>query len=408
MRHEPVLKGKYAPRPVFDLSPSEERSAHIRLPDPEIWVLQTHAEGDNNQCIALAEAIGRPFALKRMDWRSASPAADRVRLAELLGDDGQAQRRRDLIGLHAPWPRMVVCCGQRSERIAFWIRRQSRGFTRVVAIGRAHESIAEYDLLVTAPPFMVPDHSNVISLPICPARSRKDAAAGNVVDFIPAPKPWFTILLGGEVKQFVGGETALMKTALHAQVAAERTGGSVMIANSRRTPPELLAAVESALSAPCTLRWSGAGERNPYATLLQQSAALFVTADSISMIGDGCASGTPTYIIELPERIDVRRFSRRLLYRLIRAISRSLREVRLQSLADKVDQTQDWLHAQRILRYPRDLRKFHAKVYEMGLAQPATAFDASVLPARRDPDDLIGRPGLQAVIRRCLSLLGSP
>ncbi|HTQ10185.1 MAG TPA: ELM1/GtrOC1 family putative glycosyltransferase [Fimbriimonadaceae bacterium] len=375
--------------------------------DAEIWVLLTHAEGDNNQCLALAEAVGLPHVVRRVDWPASNPTMDRDRLGDLLRDNEEAQRQRQALGLLAPWPRIVISCGHRSDPVAFWIKRQSRGFTRVVAIGRARESIGEYDLLVTAPPFMLPEHPNVIHLPISLARQGRAAGAGMAAEFTAAPQPWFTILLGGRVKQFVCGETALMETALRAQAAAERTGGSVVVATSRRTPPELLAAVESVIRSPCILRWSGSREPSPYVALLHQSAALFVTADSISMIGDGCGSGTPTYIIELPERIDVRRFSRRALYRLIRAISCGLRHVHLPSLAENVDRAQDWLHGKRILRYPRDLRSFHAKVYELRLAQPAAAFNPEVLPARRAANPLAGEVAVRAITSRCLSLLSA-
>jgi len=382
-----------------------DSSRHVDRLDADIWVLLTHAEGDNNQCLALAETIGLPHVVRRVDWPASNPTVDRDRLANLLRDDERAQRQRQALGLLAPWPRIVICCGHRSDPVAFWIRRQSRGFTRVVAMGRARESIGEYDLLVTAPPFMLPERPNVIHLPMSLVRQGRMASAGKVAALTAAPPPWFTILLGGPVKQFVCGETVLRETALRAQAAEERTGSSVVVATSRRTPPDLLAALESVIHNPCILRWSGGREPSPYVALLHQSAGLFVTADSISMIGDGCGSGTPTYIIELPERIDFRRLSRRVLYRLIRAVSRGLRHIHLRSLAEEVDRTQDWLHGKRVLRYPRDLRRFHAKVYELCLAQPAGAFNPAVLPARQAPKPLVGEPTVRAITSRCLSLL---
>src|SRR5690242_13875067 len=55
-------------------------------PAAEIWVLLTHAVGDNEQCLALAEAFGRPYRSIRLDWPTAGRALDRLNLNELLRD----------------------------------------------------------------------------------------------------------------------------------------------------------------------------------------------------------------------------------------------------------------------------------------------------------------------------------
>src|SRR4051794_33025602 len=55
-------------------------------PAAEIWILLTHAVGDNEQCLALAEALGRPYRSIRLDWPAAGRALDRSNLDELLRD----------------------------------------------------------------------------------------------------------------------------------------------------------------------------------------------------------------------------------------------------------------------------------------------------------------------------------
>jgi mitochondrial fission protein ELM1 len=370
----------------------------------EIWVVLTHAVGDNDQCLALAESLGRPFRNISLDWPASSRSFDRTRLMELLREDTNGRTWRDSNGLHAPWPRMIICCGRRADGLAFWIKRQSGGRSKVVTIGRPHAAIADYDLVVAPPQYMLPERANVIRLPISMARARTEIFA-EAPEPIMAPKPWFTLLLGGRVKQFVTSEAVLRRAALRAQLAAERCGGSIIVSTSRRTPPWLLAAVESQLTAPTIYRWSSRNADNPYATLLQRSAAVFVTGDSASMVLDACHSGAATYLIELPERMDVRRLWRRGLYGLIRKAALLLHNTRLQGMAETVDRAQEWLHAKRILRYPRDLRRFHSKVYEMGLARSAADFDPSAIPARRDVDDPLDAAGVQTVIDRCMAWL---
>lgn len=374
----------------------------------ETWVLLTNAVGDNNQCLALADAIGRPFLLKRLDWPAEDLAQDRRLTAELLAENGQAEQLRQKLGLEGPWPRLVICCGRRSGRIAFWIKRLSGGYSKIVSIGRARRPLTEYDLLIASPHFLVPEHPKVIHLALPMARCRNPSG---IMGHAPAnltavPKPWFTILLGGEVKQFSVSEPALVDTAFRAQMAADRYGGSVVLSTSRRTPNSLLETVESVLDRPYTYRWSPTAKNNPYDILLKESAALFVTADSMSMILDGCASGAPTYVIEFPERLDLRRRWRRTAYRLIQGTVAILGDWGLEHATGAINRMHDWLHGRHILRYPRDLRRLHASAYSMGLAQPAAAFDPSVLPARKTVEELTENSGMDKAVDRCLALLG--
>lgn len=395
-----------APKPV----------ACVRSAPPEVWVVLTHAVGDNDQCLALAEALGRPFRSISLDWPASGKAFDRAQLKELLQENARGRMWRASMGLHAPWPRMVICCGRRADGLAFWIKRQSGERSRVVTIGRAHAALANYDLVVASPQYLLPERANVIHLPISMARGRTEVRLEAPADPVMAPKPWFTLLLGGRVKQFVAGEGVLRQVALLTQLAADRCGGSVIVLTSRRTPPCLLAAVESELTSPIIYRWSSRNAGGLYMTLLRRSAAVFVTGDSTSMIRDACHSGAPTYLIELPDRMeDIRGLWRRSLYGVFRKAGVLLRNFGLRSMAEAVDHAQDWLHAERILRYPRDLRRFHAKVYEMGMARPAADFDPSAIPARRDighpldaPDvDAPGvdAPGVQVVVDRCMTWL---
>lgn len=378
---------------------------------PDIWVLQTHAPGDNEQSLAVAEALRAPFAVKRVDWPAADPAEDRALLRAFLAEGDEADAGRVAAGLQAPWPRLVICCGRRADRIGFWIKRQSAGATKVVSIGRAHRPIAQYDLLAAPPHFALPERANIIHLPLPPARFRRPArhtqgSAAIGGNMVPVPKPWFTILLGGEVKEYVTSPEALARTARAAQEAADRHGGSVVVSTSRRTPPALLAVVEGALKNPHVYRWSAAArDENPYDVLLQQSAALFVTADSASMVLDCAQSGTPTYVVEYPERLDLRRKLRRDLYKVFRAAVARCGGWGLRRAARLLDRTQEGLHAAGILRYPRDLTQLHASIFDLDLAKRIIDFDPARLPPRaKVANDFAELSGLRRLAARCRAL----
>jgi mitochondrial fission protein ELM1 len=387
------------------------RLTSIPASNSDIWVLLTHAPGDNDQSLALADALGASSVVKRIDWPLTDPEHDRALVRALLADTADALQRRNAIGLNGPWPRIVICCGRRADRVGFWIKRQSGDHTKVVSIGRAHQPVARYDLLAAPPQYALPERANIVRLPLPLARRRQDnalardhaAAGGNMV---PVAKPWFTILLGGEVKEFVVSPQELERTARAAQEAADRHGGSVVVSTSRRTSPEMLAIVEGALKNPYVYRWSPANrDENPYEVLLAQSAALFVTPDSASMMLDCAASGTPTFMVEYPERLNLRRRLRRDLYRTIRNAIESCRSWGLGRVGRWLDRAQEALHAKGLLRYPRDLRQLNASIFDMALAKRIVDFDPARLPVRTQiANDLSELSGLRQLAERCRAL----
>jgi len=72
-------------------------------------------------------------------------------------------------------------------------------------------------------------------------------------------------------------------------------GASFMVTPSRRTHLRLLRAAEQATRDRPRLIWDGAGE-NPYPRFLALADSLVVTADSVNMTGEACATGRPVYV----------------------------------------------------------------------------------------------------------------
>jgi mitochondrial fission protein ELM1 len=91
----------------------------------------------------------------------------------------------------------------------------------------------------------------------------------------------------------------------------------VLATTSRRTGTEASDALAAGLSSCLNLvyRWGEPGE-NPYLGYLATADAIVVTADSVSMISEACATGAPVFIA-LPELAGPRH--RRLIATLSRA-----------------------------------------------------------------------------------------
>ena len=68
-----------------------------------------------------------------------------------------------------------------------------------------------------------------------------------------------------------------------------------MVTTSRRTQLELLKAVEQATAGSPRVLWKGVGH-NLYPSFLAHADFLVVTADSVNMTGEACATGRPVFV----------------------------------------------------------------------------------------------------------------
>ena len=71
-----------------------------------------------------------------------------------------------------------------------------------------------------------------------------------------------------------------------------------MVTMSRRTGPEMEAAIRDALAGTTAFIWDGQGE-NPYFGLLALADHLLVTEDSASMVSEAAVTGKPISIVAL-------------------------------------------------------------------------------------------------------------
>ena len=114
--------------------------------EPVVWLLHGHKAGDNNQTLALAEALGWPYEIKRLAYRPWELLTNRLLQVTLAGTDPAR-----CSPLEAPWPDLVITCGVRNEPVCRWIREQSAGRTRYLHLGRPWGPLESFDLVVTTP-----------------------------------------------------------------------------------------------------------------------------------------------------------------------------------------------------------------------------------------------------------------
>jgi hypothetical protein len=263
------------------------------------WVLTEGIAGTENQCRALAEALGLNPVIKRA--KPKAPwcwlPADLVR--PRLGALAQGSDR-----LAPPWPELLIAGGHKCVGLALAIRRASGGATFAVCVQNPHIAPALFDLVI------VPAHDrvagpNVIVTEGAPNRvteARLTEGAARVGPMLAhLPRPLLTVLIGGRNRRhrFAPEEAAKLGAALTKCARAQSLGLALTV--SRRTAPESAAVLKAALGPTPMVFDDGSGE-NPFFGYLALADAILVTGDSVSMISEACTTNKPVYFWPLKER----------------------------------------------------------------------------------------------------------
>ena len=256
-----------------------------------MWVLLGPHIGDNNQVIALAEALGLPFRTiqLRYKWFAYLPAVFRSITVHQLEDEC----RREIV---PPWPSLVLGIGQRSAPVARYIQRASGGMAKTVRLGDPMVSHRLFDLVITTTQYAVRDGENVVRLPI----TITNQSAVRPTD---AEEKWLSSFAHPRRLLVIGGKTSLWQfdeaviteslRTLHQKAAVE--GGSVLAVTSPRTGPKLVRAAQLALGEHGVVT----DDFPRYGALLNAADEIHVTGDSVSMLSDAVASGKPVGLVPL-------------------------------------------------------------------------------------------------------------
>jgi len=290
---------------VSDFQPDEQ---DLSAPGAErVWVLDDPRAGTAAQAIGIAERLGVPFRRIPLTWNWMAHVAGLGRWGSLFGLGASA--RAGMVGrsLEAAPPALVISSGSRSAAVALWLK--ERWGCRIVHCMRpgigALLCIPQFDLLVIPHHDRPPKGANVLPVLGAPHRVSplmlRQAEAAWRERLAHLPHPRVALLVGGPIHG-----TEMVPALAHrlgktvARLAAER-GGAVLATTSRRTGTEATDALAAGLSRVLHVlyRWGEPGE-NPYHGFLASADAIVVTADSVSMISEACATAVPV-LVALPE-----------------------------------------------------------------------------------------------------------
>jgi uncharacterized protein len=286
--------------------PDSGGEAINRMPDnaesacapPRVWVVTGYRAGERAQVLALAEALGWSFEVKELDYR---PSAARISL--FRGSSLRGYRMDRSSPLTPPWPDLVITAGMRNEPACRWIRQQSAGRTRIVHIGRPWARLEQFDLVITTPQYRLPERVNVLHNNLTLHRvtvARLQAEAHHWESRLATlPRPRIAVITGGNSGPTTFGRKAAARLARQASAMARAQGGSLLVSTSARTAPAAVEALSAGIEAPEHFyRWRRDDDDNPYFGYLALADAIIVTADSISMLTEACATGKPVYMFD--------------------------------------------------------------------------------------------------------------
>ncbi len=273
---------------------------------PRVWVLVDDRPGSTSQSLGLAEALGLPFAVKRLAFGPFARLHNRV--LDRRGGSLSGLRRAESSPLEAPWPDLVIAAGRRTAPVAQWIRRAAGGGPRLVQLGRkGGDDAGRFDLCITPAYGRVHPHPNrvVVRAPLhALKRERLAAAAARLEPRLAAqPAPRIGALVGGRSGQYWMDARVARELGRDLAGFAARRGASLLVTTSRRTGGAATRALRDALPASAYLHvWRPDDPDDVYAAILGLGQEIVATADSESMLSEALASERPLHIYPLPER----------------------------------------------------------------------------------------------------------
>jgi len=278
---------------------------------PLVWLLMGDRAGDNSQVVGLGEALGWPLVEKHFVYTPWEKVVNLPFGAHLLG----VVRERST-PLEPPWPDLVISAGRKNEPIARWIRAQgARGAgggaakrVRLIHAGRPWAKPSTWDLVITTPQYRLPDDPNIVhnETPLHRVtRARLDEAARAWAERVAhLPRPRIAVLAGGHSGPYPFDRASGERLARALEQMVAELGGSLLVTTSARTLDETTEALFEGIRAPSIrYRWRKGDPDNPFFAFLGLADRVVVTADSVSMMTEACATGRPVYLYDTGEGI---------------------------------------------------------------------------------------------------------
>ncbi|HSM20274.1 MAG TPA: mitochondrial fission ELM1 family protein [Hyphomicrobiales bacterium] len=258
------------------------------------WILTDGKAGDEAQCRGVAEAMGISCETRRV-----GPGWPFVWLMPWGPIDPREGPDWAKSPIAPPYPDLLIASGRRAVPYVRRIKQASEGRTFTVFLKDPRTGSSGADFI------WVPEHDSrrgrhVLSTVTSPHRispERLAAARESVPPEIEAlTYPRVALILGGKSRAFTYNARTNRRLAEAIRVILNfQPHASFMVTPSRRTPQRTVQAVREVLGDRTAIIWDGEGE-NPYLDFLAHADFIIAPADSVNMVGEAVATGTPVYV----------------------------------------------------------------------------------------------------------------
>lgn len=262
-----------------------------------VWVVSDGTKGMEVQSIGLAERMG--FDPKIIRLKPPSLIRHFPKFAATGFHPLPLILSKSLL---EGWPDIIITTGRRMAGLSILLRKKSGGKTRTIHIQDPKLPTELFDVLI------IPSHDkcrgdNVIlslgSLGTITPEKIKASAATLPPEILALPQPRIAVMVGGSNRRYRVGEPEFARLGAYLNALAHATGSSLAIITSRRSHDDAAPMIANEmgrdlLTTPPFWIWDGNGG-NPYPGILDVVDAVVVTADSVNMTCEACASGKPVY-----------------------------------------------------------------------------------------------------------------
>lgn len=271
-----------------------------------VWLLMGDRAGDNSQVLGLGEGLGWTLVQKHFVYTRYEKLVNLPFGAHLLG-----VAKAQSTAIEPPWPDLVISAGRKNEPIARFIRKKAARAgrrVRLIHVGRPWAKPSTWDLVVTTPQYRLPRDPNILhnETPLHRVtRARLDEAAKAWADRVAElPRPRIAVLAGGHSGPYPFDRASGERLAQKLEALVTELGGSLLVTTSSRTLDETTDALFTGIHSPSILyRWKKNDPDNPFFAFLGLADRVVVTADSVSMMTEACATGRFVYLYDTGEGI---------------------------------------------------------------------------------------------------------
>lgn len=266
-----------------------------------IWILADDRAGNRAQCLGVADRLGIDYLIKEIRFNGLVKLPNALRGASLRGVTRESAKH-----LQKPWPEVVITAGRRTAPVARWIKRKSPR-TKLVQLMWPDAGIADFDCIVL--PSHDRDHKDtpqILRVLGAPHRITPQALEA-------AKETWrsklaqlpstvrIALLVGGSTKHGRFDDADYHRLGTWVKTLTTNVHGSILLTTSRRTGAtgeKILMDNLSQIPHHAHSWLHSQGEENPYLGYLALADAIVVTADSIAMCSEACATHKPVFIYQ--------------------------------------------------------------------------------------------------------------